>query len=90
VKILRIAQFRLKGGKKMSKLRTQNLEKCFSLLREYIDETPLNNKKENAILALNQLQKITAGTNSTGSSDADGSNPTDGLRSTCHGRPKAE
>jgi hypothetical protein len=58
----------------MSKLKTKNLEKCVSLLREFIDESSLHNKKGAAILALNQLQKIAAGTN-----------PTSG----CHGRPMA-
>ena len=72
----------------MSKLKTQNLKKCFSLLREFIDESSLHNKKGIAMLALNQLQKITAGTDSTGSSD--GSNPTDGPRSICYTRPRAE
>jgi hypothetical protein len=74
----------------MSHLKEKNVNKCLSLLREYIDATELNHQKENAILALNQLQKITAGTDSTGSSDADTSNSTDGLLSKCFGRPKAE
>jgi hypothetical protein len=69
----------------MSNLKAQNLKKCFSLLREFIDESSLHNKKGIALLALNQLQKITAGTSSTGSSDS--SNPTDGPRSLCQSRP---
>lgn len=48
---------------KMSKLKKENLEKCVSLLREFVEESAaLDNKKQRAILALNQLQKITAGT----------------------------
>jgi hypothetical protein len=47
----------------MSYLKNENLNKCFSLLREYLDEGPSNNKKGAAILALDQLQKITAGQN---------------------------
>ena len=47
----------------MSHLKKEIVDKCLSLLREYIDETSLSSKKESAILALNQLQKITAGTN---------------------------
>ena len=47
----------------MSRLKNENLNKCVSLLREFIDEASTqNNKKEIAILALNQLQNITAGT----------------------------
>ena len=69
----------------MSHLKEKNVKKCFSLLREYIDETPLNNKKENAILALNQLQQITAGTGSQGSSSDSNS-----ISSICHGRPLAD
>ena len=63
----------------MSNLKAQNLKKCFSLLREFISETPLNSKKEMAVLALNQLQKISAGTGYS----TQGSNPG------CHGRPMA-
>jgi hypothetical protein len=47
----------------MSKLKKENVKKCVSLLREFVEESSaLDNKKEEAILALNQLQKITAGT----------------------------
>ena len=49
----------------MSRLKTETVDKCFSLLREYIEETSLENRKEIAILALNQLQAITAGEDST-------------------------
>jgi len=45
----------------MSRLKIENVNKCISLLREYIEETSLENRKEIAILALNQLQTITAG-----------------------------
>ena len=49
----------------MSKLKKENLKKCVSLLREFVEESSaLDNKKERAILALDQLQKITAGTDS--------------------------
>ena len=49
----------------MSKLKKENLKKCVSLLREYVEESSaIANKKERAILALDQLQKITAGTDS--------------------------
>ena len=51
----------------MSRLKTKNLEKCFSLLREFIEETPsVNNKKGIAALALDQLRKITAGSTPEG------------------------
>ncbi len=45
----------------MSRLKTETVDKCISLLREYIEETSLENRKEIAILALNQLKTITAG-----------------------------
>jgi hypothetical protein len=52
-----------KGGNKMSRLKNENLNKCVSLLREFIDEASTQgSKKEIAILALDQLQNITAGT----------------------------
>jgi hypothetical protein len=52
---------------KMSKLKKENVTKCVSLLREFVEESSaLDSKKERAILALNQLQKITAGTDSAG------------------------
>ena len=46
----------------MSHLKKEMANKCVSLLREYIDESPLSDKKKTAVLALEQLQKITAGT----------------------------
>jgi hypothetical protein len=59
----------------MSNLKNDSVNKCISLLREYIDETSLTGKKEIAVLALSQLQQITAGTGAQ--------EPTPG----CHGRP---
>ncbi|MCP5051001.1 MAG: hypothetical protein GY940_27805 [bacterium] len=62
----------------MSRLKEQNVTKCVSLLREFIGESSLQGKKKDfAILALNQLQKITAGTDSPASA-------------MCLGRPKAD
>jgi hypothetical protein len=47
----------------MGKLKKENVKKCVSLLREFVEESSaLDTKKERAILALNQLQGITAGT----------------------------
>lgn len=49
----------------MSRLKNKNSKKCFSILRQFIDEVPSNGeKREVAILALNQLQRITAGISS--------------------------
>ena len=46
----------------MSRLKDENLKKCVSLIREFIDDASTEgNKKEIAIMALNQLQSITAG-----------------------------
>jgi len=65
----------------MSHLKRENLKRCFSLLREFVEEsTAQDNKKGTAILTLNQLQKIIAGT------DGDAEDP--GL--SCHGRPIAD
>ena len=64
----------------MSRLKTETLNKCFSLLRDYIEETSLNHRKEIAILALNQLHTITAG--------LDDGNTGDDLLS-CNGKPRA-
>jgi len=49
----------------MSHLKDESLKKCVSMLREFIRETK-SGKKGTALLALDQLQKITAG---TGTSD---------------------
>ena len=47
----------------MSNLKNDTLRRCFSLLREYVEESRAEaNKKGTAILTLNQLQKIMAGT----------------------------
>ena len=70
----------------MSHLKNENVNKCFSLLREYLDEGPSNNKKGAAILALDHLQKITAGTDSQGASP-DSSVP-EASDSRCTGRPR--
>jgi hypothetical protein len=52
-----------KGGINMVRLKVENLNKCVSLLREFIDESSeANNKKGIAKLALEQLERITAGT----------------------------
>jgi hypothetical protein len=49
---------------KMSHLKKENIEKCFTLLKDFIDESQgLSSKKGIASLALNQLKRITAGTN---------------------------
>ena len=46
----------------MNNLKSETVGKCFSLLREFIEETPgVNNKKGCAILALDQLRRVTAG-----------------------------
>ncbi len=65
----------------MSHLKKEMANKCFSLLREYINETSLSSKKETAVLALDQLQKITAGTDSQDS--------TNNMTLQCLGRPRA-
>jgi hypothetical protein len=76
---------KLKEEKKMRRLKEQNVNKCFSLLREFINETSLSSKREMAVLALNQLQKISAGTG-----DGDGNGNGDQVdTSGCHGRPMA-
>ena len=70
----------------MSHLKNENLNKCFSLLREYLNEGPSNNKKGAAILALNQLQKITAGAVSRGAAVEGGQV----LFLGCQGKPKVD
>ncbi|MCK4766382.1 MAG: hypothetical protein KAW12_29575 [Candidatus Aminicenantes bacterium] len=57
----------------MTNLKKENVKKCFSLLREYLDETSGNERKGGAILALDQLQEITAGVDSGRFSDTGGS-----------------
>ncbi len=75
-----IEQKKIIGGSKMSNLKTKNSNKCFSILREFIDEVQSSNKKGVAILALNQLQEITAG---------DGGGTTTNSGPSCSGRPRA-
>ena len=70
----------------MSHLKKEMANKCFSLLREYIDEGSLSSKKEAAVLALDQLQKITAGTVSQDSAN----NGSTTLILACVGRPRAD
>jgi hypothetical protein len=69
----------------MSHLKTENLNKCVSLLREFIDGTgsPAE-KKEMAVLALNHLQNITAG------SDPISGGSTTLLGPECSSRPRAD
>jgi hypothetical protein len=67
--------------KKMSNLKVENSKKCLSILRQFINETSSPAKsKEVVILAINHLQKVTAGTDIV-------LNETD---FTCTGRPRAE
>jgi hypothetical protein len=63
----------------MSRLKTENLKKCLTLLEAFVDEASSpDTQKRAAVLALHQLQKITAGTD-----------PTVPVTS-CNGRPRAE
>ncbi|MGD2090821.1 MAG: hypothetical protein PVH61_31905 [Candidatus Aminicenantes bacterium] len=66
----------------MSRLKTENLKQCVSILKAFIDEasTP-DNKKGIAKLALNQLQRITAGNDSIESGD---------VSFFCFGKPRAD
>jgi len=62
----------------MGNLKKENVTKCFSLLKEFIDESgTTGDKKGIAVLALDQLRHITAGSNYN-SSD---------LRSPCLSKP---
>jgi hypothetical protein len=64
----------------MSKLKVENSRKCLSILRQFIEETSSPGKsKEVAILAINHLQKVTAGTDIV----------LTGTDFTCTGRPRA-
>jgi hypothetical protein len=64
----------------MSKLKIANSKKCLSILRQFVKETSSSGKnKDLAILAINHLQKITAG---TGIALA-------GIDFTCTGKPRA-
>jgi hypothetical protein len=65
----------------MSKLKVENSKKCLSILRQFIERTTLSGEnKEMAVLALAQLQKITAGTDIV----------LTGIDFTCTGRPRAQ
>jgi len=68
----------------MSHLKIETANKCFSLLREYIEETSLDNLKAIAILALNQLHAITAGADSDYTGDEVGD-----YTLSCNGKPRA-
>ncbi len=69
----------------MTNLKNENVNKCFSLLRDYITEASTNNKKEIAILALNQLQKITAG----GKTEQISLHDISSGGSSCNGKPRS-
>lgn len=62
----------------MNHLNDGTLKRCISLLREYVEESKVqDHKKGTAILTINQLQKIIAGT--------DGE--TDVIVLSCNGKP---
>lgn len=70
----------------MGRLKTENSKKCFSILREFIDDSSLmGSQKQRALLALEQLQKITAGTGASNNS-----NSTLESGSGCISRPRAD
>ncbi len=72
----------------MSHLKKESVNKCFSLLRKYIDETSADTKntgKEMAMLALNQLRKVTAGSTTQENSIDDITAPDAG----CNVKPRA-
>jgi hypothetical protein len=80
--------------KKMKDLKKATVTKCVSLLREFIEETQgKSNKKEFAVLALDQLQRVTAGITSGGDPICietpliDGAPSTSGSQSTSGGDP---
>lgn len=57
----------------MSHLRNENVTKCFSLLREFVENAEArDDKKEFAILAIEHLQRITAGTDNGSDSTPSG------------------
>ncbi|MCP4151531.1 MAG: hypothetical protein GY757_27560 [bacterium] len=73
----------------MSYLKEESLEKCFTLLGEFIDEAQaLSNHKGVATLALKQLERITAGTLLKGAPAEVGGEV--GINSFCTGRPRAD
>ncbi len=58
----------------MSQLKQANLKKCYSFLKDFINDSGVeDNKKGFAVMALNQLRQITAG---------------DGLNATTNSGPK--
>lgn len=64
----------------MSKLKVESSKNCLSTLRQFINDAPSSGgSKEMAVLALAQLQKITAGTDIV----------LTGTDFTCSGRPRA-
>ncbi len=67
----------------MTHLKKENINKCFSLLREYIGDTPEDEEHQLAILALDRLRKITAGTQQSTLADISGAG------SSCNGKPRA-
>jgi hypothetical protein len=75
----------------MANLKARNVKKCVSILKSFIDESPALDK-EKAILALAQLQNITAGDDTT--SPACVVIPRiDGIETLalgCNGRPKVD
>jgi hypothetical protein len=85
LKVLPRKNFKKSKEGKMSQLKKEMANKCFSLLREYIDEAPLSSKKETAVLALDQLQKITAGTGSQNVTN----NGSTMVTLSCSARPRA-
>ncbi len=73
----------------MKNLKNDTLNKCFSLLKVFIDEADgLNHQKGTARLALNELEKITAGGDKAGSGSE--KNGGDSIAAVCVGRPRAE
>jgi hypothetical protein len=49
----------------MANLKAENVNKCVSILKRFIDDSP-SADKESAVLALKQLRKITAGMDTLG------------------------
>ena len=64
----------------MNHLQNENISQCFSLLREYINKTRMGKTTGAAILALEHLQKITAGQNQ--------SYRTESFELACNGAPR--
>jgi hypothetical protein len=77
---VKLERLRLKMRRviKMNPLRDESLKECVSLLREYVEESKAqDHKKGTAVLTINQLQKIIAGTDSE----------TDVIVLSCNGKP---